>query len=241
MTLLLLLGCQRKGGGTVRHGDLSYNATEVFGAGTPELALAEAAGRGDANEINRLVSAGANVNMICQHEITPLWWAAWNENYEGFSALLDKGANPNAQRKEGLPVMHLIANRDDARLLEAALKHGADPNLRDNRTGETLLFPAIEHGRNAHVELLLAAKADVNAQWPISHLTLPMVAMSRANYRVIYRLLECGADPFVKAASGSTLATYIEKESLNIDDPWRTKVIEFLKGKGIVVKEPQKN
>ena len=93
LSLLLLFwlpGCD-KGGGTVQYGSMSYNATEIFGAGTAPLALAEAAGRGDTKEIGRLIADGTGVNTVGQHDITPLWWALWKRNFEGFSALLDKG------------------------------------------------------------------------------------------------------------------------------------------------------
>src|SRR5439155_25844679 len=103
--VLLLLSCMPGcdgGGGNVRYGSASYNATEVFGDGTAALALAKAAGRGDVKEINRLISEGASVDTVGHHGITPLWWALWAKNYEGFAALLDKGANPNTQRVEGV-------------------------------------------------------------------------------------------------------------------------------------------
>src|SRR5689334_20791617 len=107
--LLAFSACQR-GGGTVRHGSLSFNASEVFGAGTPELALAQAAGRGDVKQIGRFAATGDSVNSVGQHGITPLWWAAWTRNYDGFLALLELGANPNAQTTNAPPVMHLIAD-----------------------------------------------------------------------------------------------------------------------------------
>ena len=177
----LLSGCS-PGGGTVRRGRLTYNATEVFGASTPALALADAASRGDVEEIGRLIASGVDANTVGQHGITPLWWAGFAKNYEGFTALLSKGANPNAQRSEGYPIMYMIAGMSDARFLEVALKHGGDANLRDSESSQTPLFPAVERGLQRQVDLLLAAKANVNAQDPISGETIPMVAVgSRAD------------------------------------------------------------
>src|SRR6266487_4219904 len=79
--LVLVPACER-GGGNVQYGSTSYNATEVFGDGTPALALAKAAGRGDVREINRLIAEGTGVNTVGQHGITPLWWALWTKNYQ---------------------------------------------------------------------------------------------------------------------------------------------------------------
>lgn len=238
--VLIGLGCGRNGG-TIQHGRMSYNATEVFGEGTLALALAKAAAKGDTKAIERLVAEGANVNTVGKHEITPLWWAAWAENYEGFAALLEKGADPNAQRAEGYPIMYLISRLEDSRFLQAALKHGGDPNLRDKQSSETPLFVAVKRGFKKHVDLLLAAKADVTARLEISGESLPMVAIaSGSDYDVAYRFLQLGADPSVKAAGDMTLADVIETvsvNSLNPSNPWRAKVIEFMRAKGITVRE----
>ena len=239
--LFLLTGCGR-GGGTVRHGNLSYNATEVFGAGTSGLILAEAAGRGDVKTINRQIAAGVNVNTVGKYDITPLWWAAWADNYEGFSALLDKGANPNAQRSDRYPIMNLIASKEDSRFLAAALKHGGNPNLRDNKSGVPPLFPSVMRGYKKNIDLLLAAKADVNWQDSISGETLPIIAIqARGDYELVYKFLEIGADPTLKDRFGHTLADTIEivsKNASNNDDPWRAKVLEVLRSKGMTVSKP---
>lgn len=239
LAVVSLPGCKNNND-TVRQGDLSFNVADVFGAGTPASALARAVSSGDIKEINHLIALDADVNIVGKHGITPLWWAAWTKNYEGFAALLGKGANPNAQRTEGLPIMHLITNMKDARLLEAALKHGGDPNLRDSESGKTPLFLAVLNGYQQQIDLLLGAKADVNIQTPVSHWTVTMVAIaSRADYETAYRLLQAGADPTLKAEDGRTLADIIETRSINASnnaDPWRTKVIDFLRNKGITVK-----
>jgi ankyrin repeat protein len=167
-------------------------------------------------EINHQATAGVDVNSAGNHNITPLWWAAWTENYEGFAALLDKGANPNSQQAEGYPIMYLVADMNDSRLLKTALKHGGNPNLHDSQSGETPLFPAVLHGFKTNVDLLLAARADVNARLSISGETLPMVAMgSSADYELVYRLFQYGADPALKDGGGKTIADTIQIRSVN--------------------------
>jgi ankyrin repeat protein len=239
---IVFSGCHR-GGGTIRRGDLSYDCAETFAADASVLALAEAAGRGDAATVRKLATTDSKANAVGKHGITPLWWAAWANNYEGFAALLEIGASPNVQRAEGLPVMHLVIRTadDDTRFLEAALKHGGDPNLRDPHTGETPLFSAILFKHSRQIDLLLGSGADVKAQNPIDDMTLLMAAMSSsANYELVYRLLERGADPKVKTKTGLTLAGLIELNAIssdNVKDPWRKKVIDLLRSKGVVVKE----
>ena len=187
--LSLISGCDR-GGGIIQHGNLSYDATDLFGAGTSTLMLAKAAGHGDVKEVNRLIAAGADVNAIGKHDITPLWWALWARNITGFQALLDKGANPNAKRSERYSIMYLAADMEDSKFLAAALKHGGNPDLLDAQSGWPPLYPAILHGYEENIDLLLAAKADVNFQDSISGQTLPMLAIGTSNdYKLVYKLI----------------------------------------------------
>jgi ankyrin repeat protein len=238
-TAIIVSACHR-GGGTVRHGNLSYNATDVFDGNTSALELAEAAGRGDAQGVQHLVAGGANPNTVGKYGITPLWWAAWTQNFDGFRALLNSGANPNFVRTERFSIMELTVDLEDPRFLEAALKHGGNPNLPDSESGLTPLFTAVQNDRKPQIELLLTAKADVNVQMPISGMTLPMVAIgSRSDYKLAYRLLEAGADPTKTTKTGHTLADTINTVSVNSGnngDPWRAKIIDYLQQHGVKAK-----
>ena len=64
-----------------------------------------------------------------------------------------------------------------------------------------------------------------------------MLAMgARADYKLIYKLFQHGADLTLKDRFGNTLADTIALRSINAsnnDDPWRAKVLEILKNKGI--------
>lgn len=225
---------------TVRHGDLNYNVTEVFGA-TAALALAKAAGRGDVAEITRQLAAGIDINTVGAHGITPLWWSAWVENYVGFVALLEKGANPNYVRQEGLSLMLYVTRMKDARFLETVLRHKGDPNLLDNGIVETPIFRALMLPNRRNLDLLLAAGADLNMQdeggW-----TPAMRAIAAAgDYKIVWEFLQRGADPTLKTKNGKTLADMIELRMIDADSEryiWREKVIEYLRGKGIVARRP---
>lgn len=230
------------GDGKLRHGDLSYKVKDIFSENPDALALAEAAGRGDVREIERLVAAGKKVNGVGKHEITPLWWAAWVENYDGFSALLEKNADPNLFRSEGLPVMHLVAQIDDARFLGTALKHRGNPDTLDIVSGETPLFLTVLFDRKEQTEMLLHAGANLNAQQAVSGRTLPMVAIgSNGNYKLVYELLQMGADYNLKTSKGKTLVDTITLRSIDPNDDryiWREKVIAYLRSKGLKVDRP---
>lgn len=171
------VGC-RDGGGTVRHGSLRYNAEEVFATKPHALELAKAAGRGDVDRVAELVASGYRVDEAGAEQITPLWWAAWIGNFQGFKALLEKGANPNIIKESGLSTMHLIARREDIRFLKAALKHKGDPNLPDPPEGDPPIREAVLQGMHEHIRTLLESGADPNYTNAISGRGLPELAIS---------------------------------------------------------------
>jgi ankyrin repeat protein len=236
---LILNACSRR---TIQHGNLRYDVREVFAGDPGALALAEAAGRGDVREINRLVAAAANVNAVGKYGITPLWWAAWAENYDGFATLLENKADPNAYRAEGLPIMHVVVQFDEARFLSAALKHGGNPDALDVASGDTPLFRTVLFGLEEQTDILLKAGANVNARQAVTRWTLPMRAISsRADYKLVYRLLELGADYTLKTNQGDTLADIIAARAIAPNDEqylWREKVMNVLRSKGVEVHRP---
>lgn len=238
---LTICGCN-KSDGVVVHGNLRYSAKEIFGDHTPAWLLATAAARGDVKEVNRQIAAGVDVNIVGKYGITPLWWAAFQPNFDGFDALLKKGASPNSQREERFPIMLLISEMKDSRFLEAALKHGGDPNLMDKNSGEPPLYPAVRNGFKRHIDLLLTAGANANWQDSLTGETLPMVAVgSSRDYELVYRLFQNGADPTLKDKGANTIADVIAIGSVNAsnnNDPWKAKVLEILKIKGVIASKP---
>ena len=98
--------------------------------GARELALAAATGK--TRRIDELLAQGVNINYAGQHGITPIRWALASENYRGFSYLLDRGADPNLDVRDGWhSVLHSAARKDDTRFLIKALEKGGKPNLVD--------------------------------------------------------------------------------------------------------------
>ncbi|MBV1952262.1 MAG: hypothetical protein KUG64_08735, partial [Cycloclasticus sp.] len=101
----------------------------------PKLrALAKAAGKGKISKINSLVSDGVNVNARGNRNATVLFWALKKANLEGYTRLLEMGADPNVVFDDGGSVMHwaprMEASSEKDQFLIRALQHGGDPNLR---------------------------------------------------------------------------------------------------------------
>jgi len=153
-------------------------------------ALMFAAQQGDLESVKMLVAAGARVN-----ETTPepsssvLMFAAHNDHGDVAMFLLDNGADPNLTGA-GYTALHLAAARKNARLVEALLTRGANPNVQltkgtpraDDASGRSILLP----------EYLIGAT--------------PLVLASALNEVTIMRTLaRHGADPHLAMKDGTTV------------------------------------
>lgn len=73
--------------------------------------------------------------------------------------LLDKGANPNLQNKEGNTALIIAAKIDDLELIQDLLNRGANPNLQ-NKEGDTALIMAIRKNNPQVIKELLKVGAN---------------------------------------------------------------------------------
>lgn len=233
----LSTGCEKRVG--------KLTATEVF-PNAQSRQLANAAADGDTNEIDRLVAKGADVNAAGKYKLTPLWWSLIAGNYEGFSRLLDKGANPNLQFDGGYDdVMYSAAKAQDSRFLKKILLVGGNANLVSQKDqnlafdtfseGTTPIFGAIIGANRSNVDLLIAKGGDINFQDP-NGATPMMTAAFLNSFEIVYDLLTNGADPKIKDKAGKTIVWDLKMRKTlprNEQDLWREKVEQLLKEKGI--------
>jgi ankyrin repeat protein len=102
---------------------------------------------------------------------TPLHYAVDAPHFELVAALLAAGADPNLPGwtqggdQPWFPLMKAVVSIEQSRPLitQALLQHGADVNAKTTN-GWTALHQAVQFNQNNQVELLVAAKADVNAR-----------------------------------------------------------------------------
>jgi len=204
------------------------------------VALAKAAGSGDVKEIDRLIAAGVNVNTQGKDGMTPLLYALWAKNEAGFERLLEKGANPSLQDKDGESVTHLAAlDAKSSKWLELLIKHKADLNVavsKGIKHGETPLFYAIDARSIGNLKLLLNAGANPNQQ-DASGGTPAMDAAWCNFWEATEILLDAGADWKLQDKAGNDLAVMCFRRKPADDKKFekslqaRRNVIAFLRKK----------
>jgi len=140
------------------------------------LSLRNAAGNKDAEVMNVLLDAGADVNFQ-KDDSTPLSEAARRLNLAGVQLLLTKGAKVNPEFREGwLPLHHAIGSRSspseaderiELEVVEALLDRGANMETRATSMAKwqpTPLLLAIDGLRSRIALLLIERGADVNTK-----------------------------------------------------------------------------
>ena len=185
----------------------------VAGSALASQLIADAASRGDLDDIVSLIAAGEDVNFAQPDGTTALIWAAYQGDVEMLTALLGAGADPDAANEFGVTALMQAASHGDAPIISALID--ADVNLAiTSETGTTPLMAAARAGSVESVELLLEHGADPNAVESLQHQTALMWAVAEKHLDVTGALLEAGADPNMRARE-----TTLDKRSPRTDFP----------------------
>lgn len=123
--------------------------------------VSDAAKAGDAAEIKRLLSSGADANEE-DPMASPLHWAAMNGHSEVVKVLANNGAELNAQSSMLGAPLHAASRFNRVEAIKALLALGADPDVRD-RDDFTPLMRAIVENRSDAAKALINGGADINA------------------------------------------------------------------------------
>jgi ankyrin repeat protein len=127
-----------------------------------DAALFAAASDGDLAKASNSLAAGANVNAVNPHNLTPLLEASGQGHLEMTRYLIGQGAEIDyTGMREGSPLM-LAAYMGQLEFLRLFLEAGANANLAMPNGGETALHMAAVTGRTAAAKMLLDAGADPN-------------------------------------------------------------------------------
>jgi hypothetical protein len=192
----------------------NMKAKELFDSPL-QINLAEAAVKGDTNQLQRLINQGADVNYPGRRAMKPLFWALINQSFPGFKFLLDNGADPNStvEIKKPAPenALTMAASMDDPRYLEELLKHGANPNLpAGNPSQETPIFSASFYRQTNNILVLLKYRADIDWKTTGNYTALHQAINGNAFEMALF-LYHLGANPLISNKWGYTPVDTLQK------------------------------
>jgi hypothetical protein len=118
-----------------------------------------AAVRGNWEEFETLLDAGAPVNAVGADGGTPLHWACHHDRPDMVRLLLEAGAEHSIQNRWGRTALHVASRRGCDLVVALLLSRGADPDATTNE-GWTALHVAYKAAHRRVVKLLLEGGAD---------------------------------------------------------------------------------
>jgi hypothetical protein len=122
----------------------------------PEVSrsLHQAIVEGDIDQVQSLLSKGADVNLKNRMSWTPLHTAARNHQKAIVELLISKGADVNAKNKANQTPLHFAVDRGQKDVIELLIAKGADVNAVGGR-GDNALSLAKKNGNKEITDLLL--------------------------------------------------------------------------------------
>jgi ankyrin repeat protein len=166
----------------------------LFAAVAPDAPLADAAMRGDVEQVRSLLRSGAEVNAAQGDGMTALHWAAELDHAPMAEMLIAAGARLEAlTRLGGYTPLHLAAEAGSAEVTRKLLGAGANVHAAST-TGVTALHLAARTGSVETITALVERGADVNAREGAWEQTPLMFAASRGRVDAIETLLAARAD-----------------------------------------------
>ena len=165
--------------------------------------VVEAAKRQDKATLRALLNRRADVNVPQADGATALHWAAYWDDLEAVTLLIDAGAQVNASNDLRVTPLSLACANGSASLVRTLLKAGANPNSIPS-SGETPLMAAARSGSTEAVKALVADGADVNTETPLKGQTALMWALSEKHLDIAQTLIVHGADISARSRAGFT-------------------------------------
>ncbi len=177
--------------------------------------LVEAAQRGDAPEIARLLAQGVAVDARDGANWTALHHATEGNHIAAAVALIAAGADVNASDDTSIDhTPYLMAGaRGYLEILSPMIAHGADL-ASTNGYGGTALIPACERGFVEVVRVLIEAGSELNhvnrLGWTALLEAVILSDGGPAHQQIVAMLMEAGADPGLADRDGVTPLAHAE-------------------------------
>lgn len=145
-----------------------------------------------AEEVQRMLKAGAAVDAVSEYGVTPLQIAVSAPDAVITKHLLQAGADVERRSAGKVTPLLQAARTGDAGVIRLLLQHGAKVEESERR-GQTALMWAAAAGNAAATQVLIDAKADVNAA-SSQGFTALMFAARDGQPQTVQLLCEAGAD-----------------------------------------------
>ena len=157
----------------------------------------------DLNKVEEMLSQDPTlVNSTDFLGRPPLQNPCWDGNIPMIQLLISKGADVNAQNRDGVTPLHSAVSKGDPRAIKLLLEKGANVNAK-NKNGETPLHVAAEfHFINTDVaDLLLRYSTDPAAKnnWGKTPLDVAIKERVRGPMVDLLRAVIDGTDPTIRA------------------------------------------
>jgi ankyrin repeat protein len=168
-------------------------APEIFFEGQ-ELEAARTIKDGRNNELSSLIT-GLDLNKPGKKQMTLLWFAIQEKNFDAIRLIVQHGAKPDEQGVDGLgTALSFALQHKDVRYLTAMLDGGLPLNMQKEYGASMLQRAAGAEGATLdHVKLLVERGADLNMQDSIGGTALLSAINTNQPDRAFY-LVEQGAD-----------------------------------------------
>lgn len=172
-------------------------------AGANDGSLIGAVRAQDAEAVEALLQASADVNAPAADGATALHWAAYHDALPLADRLLAAGAEVDAANDYAVTPLSLACDNGSAGMVERLLEAGAAPDAARS-TGETPLMTCARTGSTDAVRALLDAGADPSAAETWQGQTALMWAAAEGHTAIVRALVEKGADVHARTAGGFT-------------------------------------
>ncbi len=170
--------------------------------------LHAAAHEGDLSEINRLISAGVDMEQTDGHGRTALHIAAFASHDEVVTALARAGADPNRLENGKYDIITIAAVANDAEMVRTSVKAGGNAKNITSIYEGTALIAAAHLGNWESVEVLIKAGAPLdhvnNLGWTALIEAVVLGDGGPRHVKTAKLLIEAGADRSISDGNGKT-------------------------------------
>ena len=186
------------------HADIDEFYYEMVGKVNTLTELHLCAKYDDAEKAVELVlNDGVDINIPAKSNRTPLLWVNMSSSGMLIKALIDLGADVNAQRTDnkGTPLM-LASCWNNYMATHLLLEHGADANIQASN-GYAPLHESVRRGLFEVSQLLIGSGCNINLQNEIGRTPLHTAAWNN-QVKLVTLLLENNADANIQNSAGDT-------------------------------------